>query len=330
MPATPEAVAEALRDPGRRRALRRTGLLDAPAEVEFDRLTRMIRDLLHCATAVITLVDHDRQFFLSSLGTPEPWCSRRETPVGDSMCQYVVASGEPFAVRDARDVPELRDKGAVHYLDTIAYLGVPLRAPSGEVIGAVCAVEPAPRAWSEVDVARLIDLAEIARTELLLRHEAGHDPLTGLANRRQFDLALPRRLAAARAAAEPCGLIALDLDGFKPINDRHGHAAGDAVLRAVGERLLDAIEPADLPARIGGDEFAIVLGRTRRLDEVAALEAQLRRTIERPVPFESLELVVRTSVGHAVLSGTAKPEALLAAADAALYRDKASRRRATS
>lgn len=320
----PTTVAEVLRDPERRRALRCTHLLDSAPEPAFDRLTRMARDLLHCTVATVTLVDHDRQFFKSEAGLPDPWRSRRETPAADSMCQFVVGSGAPLAVEDARTVPEFRNLGVVDYLRTIAYLGVPLRAPDGQVIGAVCAIEPEPRHWTAADRAWLEDLAEIARSELLLRHEAGHDPLTGLANRRLFDAVLLERLGRAAAAGETCTLLAIDLDAFKPINDLHGHAAGDEVLRQVAGRLLEGTEPVDLVARVGGDEFAIILGRHR---DPSALAAALRQSIGAPIEVEGERFRIDTSIGCATatpaVGAELEPDRLLAAADQELYRTKA-------
>ncbi|TVQ38021.1 MAG: sensor domain-containing diguanylate cyclase [Geminicoccaceae bacterium] len=331
MSPSPGDVETALQDPERRQALWRTGLLDSPAEVEFDRVTRLIRDLLHCEVAVISLVDEDRQFFKSTQGMPEPWCRRRQTPACDSMCQFVIASGAPLLVEDAREVAFLRDKGVVAYMNVVAYLGVPLRAPTGEVIGAVCAVESHPRSWCDADVGWLSDLAEILRTELKLRHEAGHDALTGLANRRQFDAALAVAIAAASSGGPAAGLMTVDLDRFKPINDDYGHAAGDAVLRATADRLVMTAQTSDLAARIGGDEFALLTRRGLDLGELTALANQFHRRLAVPFEVEGHRLRIAASTGVATTAQltpeAGRAEALMAAADQALYHMKSARRR---
>jgi diguanylate cyclase len=91
------------------------------------------------------------------------------------------------------------------------------------------------------------------------RGRSRQDALTGLANRRAFELALAREIDRVARSGEPALLLALDIDHFKRINDTHGHAAGDTVLRAVANALLDSVRPMDLVARVGGEEFAIVL-----------------------------------------------------------------------
>ncbi len=325
-----DTVAAVLHDAARRRALYGTGLLDSAPEATFDRLTRMARGLIGCEVALVTLVEHDRQFFTSALGLAEPWHSRRQTPLSHSFCQYVVASEAPLAVEDARAVPRLQYNDAIVDLGVIAYLGVPLRGPSGHVLGAVCAIEPAPRRWSEADAGWLDDLAEIARRELTLRHEANHDTLTGLANRRRFDTALAAKAGEAGAGRSTCSVVVIDLDRFKPINDRHGHGVGDEVLRRIAARLVEAVDPTDLVARIGGDEFAVLLGTPRGQPEIERLIVGLRAAVAAPMRVAGITIQVDASVGVATSGAAsladASPQRLLARADAGLYRMKLAHR----
>src|SRR5215217_1237072 len=102
------------------------------------------------------------------------------------------------------------------------------------------------------------DLTERRRSERMIDHLARHDPLTGLANRREFDLCLVQLLGKRALEDQQVALLCLDLDNFKTVNDTRGHAAGDAVLRKVADVLKDAAGPNDFVARLGGDEFAIV------------------------------------------------------------------------
>ena len=94
-------------------ALRATGLLDAPAEERFDRLTRLARCLLRTPVTTVSLLDADRQFFLSAQGLPEPWASLRQTPLSYSFCRSIVETGLPFIVQDARSDPRVRGNPAV-------------------------------------------------------------------------------------------------------------------------------------------------------------------------------------------------------------------------
>lgn len=162
---------DAVRDPARLHALRSLGLLDSPAEPAFDRLVRLASRLLDAPVALISLVDEDRQFFASCIGLPEPWASARQTPLSHSFCQHAVASGQPLIINDARTHPLVQNNLAIPDLDAIAYAGIPLRLTAGAVVGVLCVISHAPRAWSEDDVATLQDLAASVMTELELRAE---------------------------------------------------------------------------------------------------------------------------------------------------------------
>jgi len=159
----------AVSDPRRLAALQRTGLLDARPSDTFDRLTTLATQLLGVPIALVSLVDDDRQFFVSCPGVGEPWATARETPLSHSFCQYVVATGEPLVVEDARDIDFLRSNLAIRDLGVIAYAGVPLRLSTGEVIGSFCAIENAPRAWTPAELESLKTLAAAAMAELDLR-----------------------------------------------------------------------------------------------------------------------------------------------------------------
>ena len=157
--------------PDRLAALLQTELLDSPPEPGFDRVTRLATRLLAAPASIIALVDRDRQFFKSSVGLCEPWASLRETPLSHSFCQHVVTTAQPLVVVDASEHPLVKDNLAVPSLGVIAYLGVPLKLPSGEVIGALCAIDHVPRPWNEEDIAQLTELSEIVMDEIALRTE---------------------------------------------------------------------------------------------------------------------------------------------------------------
>jgi PAS domain S-box-containing protein len=157
--------------PDRLTALRRTALLDTPPEESFDRLTRMAARLLGTPVSLIALVADDRQFFKSAVGLPEPWASRRVTPISFSFCGQVVATGEPLVLEDARRHPLLRHNPVIRELGWLAYAGVPVITRQGHTIGALCVADKTPRLWSERDIALLQDLAASVVTEIELRTE---------------------------------------------------------------------------------------------------------------------------------------------------------------
>lgn len=162
-----------IRDASRLRALWRTGLLDTPPEVTFDRVTKLICRVLGVPVALVSLVDQDRQFFKSATGLPEPWAARRETPLSHSFCQYVVASRTPLAVEDAQSHPLVRDSHAIQDLGAVAYLGMPLALPDGHIIGALCAIDTVPRSWTAAETETLSDLAAVIMDEIALRQLNG-------------------------------------------------------------------------------------------------------------------------------------------------------------
>ncbi len=156
-----------------------------------------------------------------------------------------------------------------------------------------------------------------------LRRQATTDALTGLANRRSFLDRSRRALARARRSGGPVSVVAIDVDNFKRINDSHGHAVGDAVLRELAKRLVEAVREGDLVARTGGEELGVLLPDT---SEVMALHVaeKLRRVIaEAPVFAGSFDVPVTVSLGIGTLgSSCTELDALLAEADRALYRAK--------
>jgi diguanylate cyclase (GGDEF)-like protein len=161
------------------------------------------------------------------------------------------------------------------------------------------------------------------RSEERIRHEALHDPLTGLANRTLLRDRLEHALARSAREDTTAGVLFIDLDDFKRVNDRYGHAAGDAVLAEIGRRLRQAVRPADTVARLGGDEFVVVC---EVVDEETALSLgrRLAAAIRRPLTVAGTEAHLTGSIGIAL--GRDDPDAMLAAADAAVYQAKAAGR----
>jgi diguanylate cyclase (GGDEF)-like protein/PAS domain S-box-containing protein len=170
------------------------------------------------------------------------------------------------------------------------------------------------------------DISERRRGEEQLTFMAYHDPLTGLANRTLAKQQLDHALARARRYGGSAALMFIDLDDFKLVNDRLGHAIGDRVLAAVGERLRDALRESDVLARQGGDEFLVVLADLKG-DPSQGAENVARKLVEAlagPFVITDHELRISASVGIAVFPDDgADTEALLRHADLAMYRAKA-------
>ncbi|WP_240643481.1 GGDEF domain-containing protein [Paracoccus siganidrum] len=159
--------------------------------------------------------------------------------------------------------------------------------------------------------------------------QAFTDPLTGLRNRRGLELAIAALLRSAdprdsRRARKGFAVAHLDLDHFKPVNDRHGHAAGDAVLRHVAQVLREAIRSHDTAARVGGDEFVLLLDNVDSPEALAPMARRIIRRIERPIDLGAAICRVSASIGivWSPLDRSVPVDFMLADADAALYRSK--------
>ncbi len=189
---------------------------------------------------------------------------------------------------------------------------------------------PEGRSWTASDLALAHSIANILTTTSAryayherVRWTAGHDQLTGLANRRELMTQLHDRVCAP--AAGPVTLIFLDLNRFKQINDTHGHAAGDAVLIEVSRRLERAVRQDDLVARLAGDEFVILCSAPRMAgcEDPALVAARVRKALTRPMPYAGKRLHVTASIGVAVHRPGQGPDELLRSADFLMYQDKA-------
>lgn len=311
-------------------ALHRYGILDAPWDPDLQALTRLASHIAGTEVAVINLIDADRQVQPAATGM-EPGVFSRD----ESMCAHVVAEGRAIHVADARDDERFADNpfvtGAI--AEVRLYSSHPLRTPDGYAIGSLCVVDSQPGELDEARLAALEDLSHQVVQLLELRrhvedlgnalaevdHLAAHDHLTGLSNRRRFMEEVASRLRG-RHAVTPL-VIYCDLDGFKPINDAHGHEVGDLVLVAVAERLQRAVRHDDLVARIGGDEFAVLCAELTE-DDVATLVERLRTEVEEPIATPVGDVAVGLSIGVARAFGAADVDDLLREADVAMYGNK--------
>ena len=167
-------------------------------------------------------------------------------------------------------------------------------------------------------------LARLIRQKAELAHLATRDPLTGALNRRTLERAYSRLAFEAKLVGSAVGILTIDLDHFKDVNDRYGHAAGDEVLRGVAETLLRTVRPSDVVARIGGDEFVVLLANVdKQLADLVA-ERVVRTLAKIALPaLGTTELRLRCSAGIALAGDDDTMDSALARADSALYEAKA-------
>lgn len=239
-------------------ALRSLELLDTGPEERFDHVTRLAQRLFNVPIALVTLVDGDRVWLKSHQGIDGGESSRES-----SFCGHAILNSEIMNVPDAAADSRFRDNPYVLGDPEIRfYAGCPIAGPTGHLLGTLCLVDSKPREMTARDEANLRDLADIIEQEIASQHLATVDNLTGLSNRRGFELLGAKFLQSFHRRVVPATLLFVDLDDFKSVNDRYGHVVGDHALREFARILETEFRESDVVGRLGGDEFVVLLGDT--------------------------------------------------------------------
>jgi len=311
---------------------------------DLESLTRPMLELLETITGMestyLTTVDeaHGVQNILYSRNTKQMQIPEGlSVPWGDTLCRRALEEGRNYT----DDVASCwGDSDAARELGIKTYLSEPVRRLDGALYGTLCAasgsrVPVAPETVKvlamfarmiaqQVERESLMDKLRISNREL-----ASHalvDPLTGIANRRALEHELSRRLAQAQREGTTILVAFIDLDGFKAINDKHGHEVGDRFLSQIARRLADGIRSSDLVARYGGDEFVVVAP--------TAVGENLRGRLEELIRGRYVMAGVTVDYGGASVGvvesavGETDSEALLHRADAQMYEVKKQRKAA--
>ncbi len=304
-------------------------------------LVEMALRIFNVPMAAVNMIGTDSVFFAASAGFGDDVDKRREV----SFCAHTILQGATMVVPDATHDERFHDNPLVSGATNIRfYAGAPLLSADGHAIGVLCILDTVPYdGFGAEDRVRLSDLAHMVMDRLEIRrlamaasagrtavpkrvvgpehlaHLAQIDALTGLPNRRQFYRAVEAALLTGRA----CGLLMVDVDGFKDINNILGPAAGDDVLRAIGQLLVAEASSGTAVARIGGDEFAMrVCGLTAEAAKPFA--RQLLAKISELAPMGHEDMRISASCGIALFPRDAQePVELIGDADLALHAAKA-------
>ncbi len=445
--------------------LNRCGLLEPEARASFERFARLASSLLNMPTALVTLLDEDRQVFLSQHGMADPWLSRAETPMEYSFCQRLLLEPGPLQVDNAESDPRFRNHPGRTALNVGAYLGIPLNLNDHMTLGALCVIDSKERHFTQKDVELLKDLADSVVSDIRLRltsqaldhsqahlsallHQAplgvfelcdrtgtirasnplgermlgspdlvghhlkefvhsedlaqlkeldqlwegkkprcelearflrhgteafwgrlhaslvtgeGHrsivlalleditdyraaieqlvrqskeleelsltDPLTGLTNRRGF-LSIGKKLMLVfEREVQSAAVVFIDLNDLKKTNDSLGHEVGDQMICEFAQVLRETFRQADLIARMGGDEFAL-LAANLEPDHEQALTARLEAQLERVNTGKDRKYRLACALGIAFFhpKDSKDLESLVKQADGLMYADKRRRK----
>ncbi|HEY4253744.1 MAG TPA: sensor domain-containing diguanylate cyclase [Roseomonas sp.] len=305
----------------RLQSLRSYDVLDTACEASFDELTRLAARIAGSPIALVSLVDADRQWFKARIGV-----DAEETSRDAAFCAHAILRPEEMlVVRDARADPRFADNPLVTDAPHIRfYAGTPLINPEGHALGTLCVIDRAPRDIDPEQQAALRTLANAVMTTLELRRKlidiralALTDAMTGLPNRAAFIDSLDKAIARMRRDRQPLSLLYMDLDGFKAINDHHGHLVGDEVLREVASILAREVRREDVAGRLGGDEFAVLLAGSDE-EGIQPIAERLRLAIAAGMAARGWP--VTASIGGAIfLSPPESVSAAIRAADDRMY-----------
>jgi diguanylate cyclase (GGDEF)-like protein len=320
-------------------ALYELEILDTPCEELYDDVVQLAAAICRTPIAIINFVDADRQWGKALIGLDSS-----EAPRDESFCaRTIVAEGGVLIVPDTIVDPAWADNAMVVGAPQLRfYAGASIVDGEGHALGSVCVADREARELTQGQIDALRVLARQTAANLQLRRQtrrlgdadaqlrrmAIEDPLTGLANRTFVFDRLTHALARRSRGGGDVGVLFCDLDAFKPINDRFGHAAGDELLRTVGRRLSDAAGTTDTVARIAGDEFVVVCPDLADTSDLELVVERLTESVCRPAVVDGVEVTPRMSIGSAVASPSDDAERVLGRADEAMYAAKWRRRAA--
>lgn len=234
-------------------------IMDSAPEERFDRVTRMAARLFDVGICLVSLVDADRQWFKSKQGLDA--C---QTPREVSFCGHAILEERAFVVEDAHADERFADNPLVTGNPTVRfYAGYPVHSPDGRRIGTLCLIDNKPRRFSADEAQTLKDFAALVDDELASSAKINVDELTKIANRRGLQQVASHLLPLCERNNLAVELLFFDLDGFKALNDKFGHKAGDEALITFAKLLLKGFRNSDVVARIGGDEFVVMMAGQR-------------------------------------------------------------------
>jgi diguanylate cyclase (GGDEF)-like protein len=312
----------------RLKTLREYRILDTDDEAAFNDLASIAAAVCNTPVALVSLVDADRQWFKARIGVDVA-----ETPRDMSFCaRAILRPDELMEIEDATQDPRFSHNPLVtDNLKIRFYAGAPLLAEDGTAMGTLCVIDQRPRELTPSQRLAMQALSRQTMAYMNLRRLASRlalqsstDALTGIWNRRAFDLRLQQEWSKHLRRKAPLSMLMLDVDLFKSFNDSFGHPEGDVALASTARIVSQTLRTEDFCARYGGEEFAVLLPE---LDtEAAFLTAERLRLAVANAVWPHRPITVSIGVSSMVPMGDANPSTLVARADRALYDAKAAGR----
>ena len=283
--------------------------------------------------AVIELAEGHEMVYRAAAGIASPQLGLR-LRIGESLSGQSVMTGEMLSCTDSETDPRV-DQAACRRVGLRSMIVMPLKH-RGVTVGVLKAMSVQPDQFDECHMTLLGLLSEVVAAAMYfsvkydsneLFFKATHDDMTGLANRALFMDRLHNVVARAGRDEHPSGVLMIDMDGLKQINDTHGHRIGDAVLVEFSNRLKMVTRVTDTAARLGGDEFGVILTPLESTDGIDHAAQRIEAKIAPPFVFEDGSYHLRASIGCALVpvDGT-EPDQLLEVADQRMYAAKQSRK----
>lgn len=293
--------------------------------------------LTNASGAVVELAEGEDMVYRAVTGMAANQLGLR-LKLSTSLSGLCVRTGHSLNCEDSETDGRV-DREACRRVGLRSMIVVPLKH-NDSLVGVLKVLAKTPKAFDAADLAVLGMMSELIAAAMFhatkyetdaLFHRATHDALTGLANRALFFDRLRQNLAQAQRNSERMAVLNLDMDGLKPINDLHGHRAGDAALKELANRIKSSARESDTVARVGGDEFGVILPNINDYQRASAQTQRLAQTIRSPFQFEGQQFDLDASIGLAMFpeDGDAL-EVLLEKADQSMYAMKRARKQSAA